>query len=341
MPAVSPPPSVSNLNAVALRVGVSVSTVSRAITRPEKVRRETRERVLQVLEEMEYRPNRVARRLRQRGGRRNLLGLIIPDIQNPFFSDISRGVEDVAYANQFAVMLCNSNDDPTKEAFYLDVLRSESVDGIILPPINHPQSAVVKFAESGIPFVMVDRRLDHPAMKDLVETDNRLGAFGAVDYLARQGHKRIGILLGQLHVSTSADRKLGYEEALRRNNLPVDPSLIRIGDYKQANGLAFTEELLAGEDPPTAIFASNHPMTLGAIQAIRRRKLKIPDQLALIGFGDAPWTEMIDPPLSVIRQPAYAVGRAAAELLIKRLEDRQAPAATIRLVPQLILRNSC
>ena len=332
--------NISNLNAVAQKVGVSVSTVSRAITRPEKVRTETREKIQKVLEEMQYRPNRVARRLRQRGGRRNLLGIIIPDIQNPFFSYIVRGVEDVAYAHQFAVMLCNSNDDFEKEAFYLDVLRSESVDGIILPPINHPQSSVIRFAETGIPFVMVDRRLDHPAMKDLVETDNRHGAFDAVDHLIRQGHKRIGLLLAQLHVSTSIDRKLGYEDALKLHNLPFDPALVRIGDYKQAAGLALTEELLSLENPPTAIFASNHQMTLGAIQSLKRRKLKMPEQLALVGFGDAPWTEMIDPPLSVIRQPAYALGRAAADLLVKRLEEREAPASTVRLLPQLIVRQS-
>ena len=333
--------TVSNLNAVALKVGVSVSTVSRAITRPEKVKAETRDRVLAALEEMQYRPNRVARRLRQRGGRRNLLGIIIPDIQNPFFSDIVRGVEDVAYSHQFAVMLCNSNDDFAKEAFYLDVLRSESVDGIILPPINHPGSTVVKFAETGIPFVMVDRRLDHPAMKDLVETDNRHGAFEAVNHLATLGHRRIGLLLAQLHVSTSVDRKQGYEDALKLHGIPLDPSLIRIGDYKQAAGLALTDELLSLEQPPTALFASNHQMSLGALQSIKRRKLKMPQDLALIGFGDAPWAEMIDPPLSVIRQPAYALGRAAAELLIKRLEEREAPAATVRLLPQLIVRQSC
>ncbi len=332
--------NISNLNAVARKVGVSVSTVSRAITRPEKVRTETREKIQKVLEEMQYRPNRVARRLRQRGGRRNLLGIIIPDIQNPFFSDIVRGVEDVAYAHQFAVMLCNSNDDFEKEGFYLDVLRSESVDGIILPPINHPQSSVIRFAETGIPFVMVDRRLDHPAMKDLVETDNRHGAFDAVDHLARQGHKRIGLLLAQLHVSTSIDRKQGYEDALKLHHIPFDPALVRIGDYKQAAGLALTEELLSLKDPPTAIFASNHQMTLGAIQSLKRRKLKMPEQLALVGFGDAPWTEMIDPPLSVIRQPAYALGRAAADLLVKRLGEREAPAATVRLLPQLIVRQS-
>ncbi len=337
------PPSlaVSNLQAVAERVGVSISTVSRAVTRPEKVREATRAKILQALKELEYRPNRFARRLRQRGGRRNLFGLIIPDIQNPFFSEISRGVEDVAYANQFAVMLCNSNDDLAKEAFYLDVLRSEFVDGIILPPMNRPGSAVIRFAEAGVPFVMVNRRMDHPALRDLVETDNRHGAFDAVDHLARLGHRRIGLLVGPLQVSTSADRKLGYEEALRRHSLAPDPALIRSGDFKPAIGAAFTDELLALKDPPTAIFISNHPMTLGAVQAVRRRKLAVPGDLALIGFGDAPWTEMIEPPLSVIRQPAYAVGRAAADLLIKRLEHRDAPAATVRLVPQLIIRSSC
>src|SRR5208283_5977525 len=167
---------MSSLTDVAKVAGVSIATVSRVISHPEKVASQTQIAVLKAMKDLDYQPNRVARRLRQRGGKRQLLGLIIPDIQNPFFAEIARGVEDVAYANQFAVMLCNSDENLERESFYLDVMRAESVDGIILPPINDQDAAVTKIAESGMPIVTVDRSLSGSTI-DKVEVDNCQGAF--------------------------------------------------------------------------------------------------------------------------------------------------------------------
>lgn len=331
---------MSSLTDVAKAAGVSIATVSRVISHPEKVAPDTEARVRKSMAELNYQPNRVARRLRQRGGKRHLLGLIIPDIQNPFFSEIARGVEDVAYANQFAVMLCNSDEDLKKESFYLDVLRAESADGIILPPITDRDAAVSRVAESGMPIVTVDRSLSNLTV-DKVEVDNRQGAFDAVAHLTKTGHKRIGLITGKLNISTSRDRKLGYEDALAAAGIAGDPELVRTGDYKQASGVALAEELLALPKPPTALFVANNLMAVGAIETIHRRKLRIPADVAIIGFDDLPWAEALDPPLSVVRQPAYEVGRAAAELLLKRLGDRNSPAAWLRLRPRLILRNSC
>jgi LacI family transcriptional regulator/LacI family repressor for deo operon, udp, cdd, tsx, nupC, and nupG len=292
------------------------------------------------MEDLNYRPNRVARRRRQRGGRRHLLGLIIPDIQNPFFAEIARGVEDAAYANQFAVILCNSDEDIKKEAFYLDVMRDESVDGIILPPINESDSAVLKCAESGMPMVSVDRSLANSPI-DQVEVDNRLGAYEAVEHLIKLNHRRIGIITGRLNVSTSRERKLGHDQALAAYGLPVKKSYMRVGDYKQASGYALAEELLALADRPSALFVLNNLMVVGAIEAIHKRGLKIPQDVAIIGFDDLPWAEALDPPLTVVRQPTYEVGQAAVDLLLKRFETPKAPAVSLRLRPQLILRRSC
>ena len=331
---------MSSLTDVAKAAGVSIATVSRVISHPDKVAHDTQARVRKAMKELSYQPSRVARRLRQRGGRRHLLGLIIPDIQNPFFAEIARGVEDVAYANQFAVMLCNSDEDLKKEAFYLDVMRAESADGIILPPINDRDPAVVRLAEAGMPIVTVDRSLADSTV-DQVEVDNRQGAFDAVTHLVKIGHRRIGLITGRLNVSTSRERKVGYEQALAARELPVDPNYMRIGDYKQTSGRILTDELLALPNPPTALFVANNLMAVGAVEAIHRRKLKIPADVAIIGFDDLPWADALDPPLSVVRQPAYEVGRAAAELLLKRLTNRNSPAAWLRLRPRLILRSSC
>ena len=329
-----------SLTDVARVAGVSIATVSRVISHPDKVTAETRRIVQRVMDDLGYRPNRVARRLRQRGGRRHLLGLIIPDIQNPFFAEMARGVEDVAYANQFAVMLCNSDEDLRKEAFYLNVMRDESVDGIILPPINDRDPAVLQMAASGMPMVSVDRSLANSPI-DQVEVDNRQGALEAVDHLIGLKHRRIGLITGRLDVSTSRERRAGYLAALAARQIKLEEKLVRVGDNKQASGRALAEELLDLSDPPTALFVTNNLMAVGAIEAIHHRRLKIPANVAIIGFDDLPWAEALDPPLTVVRQPAYEVGRRAAELLLYRLENREAPVTALRLKPQLILRRSC
>lgn len=329
-----------SLTDVARRAKVSIATVSRVINKSDKVMPETRELVGRAMKELGYRPSRVARRLRQRGGRRNLLGLIIPDIQNPFFAEMARGAEDAAYANEFAVILCNSDDDLKKEQFYLDVMQSESVDGIILPPINEQDAAVLQLVASGLPIVTVDRSLAYSAM-DKVEVDNRRGACEAVEHLIKLGHKRIGLIAGLPKVSTSRERQQGYEDALASHKLPLRPEYVKTGDYKQASGRMLAEELLALAAPPTALFAANNLMAVGALEAIHARRLKVPGDIALIGFDDLPWADALDPPLTVIRQPAYEVGRAAVELLLKRLSDPKRPETHLKLLPKLVIRGSC
>lgn len=331
---------MTSLTDVAKRAQVSIATVSRVINNSDKVVPETREAVHRAMRELGYKPNRVARRLRQRGGKRHLLGLIIPDIQNPFFAEMARGVEDVAYSSEFAVMLCNSDDNLKKEQFYLDVMQSESVDGIILPPINERDPAVLKLIETGIPVVTVDRILTHPAV-DKVEVDNRRGAAEAVEFMIKRGHRRIGLIAGRPNVSTSRERRLGYEDAMRAHGLPIDPDCIRVGDFKQASGSAFTDELLSLAQPPTALFVLNNLMAVGAIEAIHRRKLRIPRDIAIVGFDDLPWAEALDPPLTVVRQPAYEVGQAACELILKRLSEPKRPEAHLKLSPRLVVRSSC
>ena len=331
---------MASLTDVAKRANVSIATVSRVINNSDKVVAETRELVNKAMSDLGYKPSRVARRLRQKGGVRHLLGLIIPDIQNPFFAEMARGVEDVAYAHKFAVMLCNSDEDLKKEAFYLDVLQAESVDGLILPPINERDPVVLEFVERGVPVVTVDRSLAHRSI-DKVEVDNHRGAYEAVEHLIRLGHQRIGLIAGRMNVSTSRERRLGYEDALAAHKLPLNPHFIRSGDFKQASGRAIADELLSLPVPPTALFVLNNLMTVGALETIHRRKLQIPRDIAIIGFDDLPWAEALDPPLTVVRQPAYEVGQAAAELLLKRLEEPDRAETHLKLRPRLIIRKSC
>lgn len=325
---------------VARRAKVNISTVSRTINQTGKIGPETQERVFKVMKELGYKPNRVARRLRTTGGTSHLLGLIIPNIQNLFFADLARGVEDVASRNNFAVLLCNYDEDEAKERFYLDVMQAESVDGIILPPIHEEDPAVLQVVKNGTPVVCVDRSLRNGNL-DKVEVDNHMGALTAVKHVMERGHKRIGIICGPSDSSTGRERLRGYKEAHAQAGIPVKSEFVRFGDFMQESGRVLTAALLDLPDPPTALFVCNGLMTVGALEEIAARGLKIPREIAIVGFDELPLASVFNPPLTLVRQPAYEVGKCAAELLLKRLEDGNRPATSLKLLPELVVRKSC
>ena len=248
---------MASLQEVARRAKVSIATVSRVLNKSDKVAAETRAAVEKALRELGYRPSRVARRLRMKDGRAHLVGLIIPDIQNPFYAEIARGVEDAAYAAEYALLLCNSDENPEKERFYLEVMRSESVDGIVLPPFDDTDSAVIDIVATGMPVVCVDRSMVK-LKTDLVEVDNHRGAFEAVAHLLDKGHRHIGLIEGRTHVSTSRERRRGYLDALAERGVTVRKDLMRSGDFKQESGRVLANELLALRKPPTA-HGHGHP----------------------------------------------------------------------------------
>lgn len=330
---------MASLQEVAERARVSIATVSRVLNKSEKVVPETRAIVEQALQELGYRPSRVARRLRMKDGRAHLVGLIIPDIQNPFYAEIARGVEDAAYANDYALLLCNSDESLDKERFYLDVMHDESVDGVVLPPFDETDAAVIDLVNTGMPVVCVDRSLAK-VKTDLVEVDNFRGAYEAVMHLIERGHKNIGLIEGRTEVSTSRERRRGYLEALAAAHLAPRKELMRAGDFKQASGRVLANELLDLKRPPTALFVCNNLMTVGALAALHQRGLAVPRDVAVVGFDDLPWAEALDPPPTVVRQPAYEVGKQAMELLLKRIIEPTRPPVTLRLLPELVVRQS-
>ena len=330
---------MASLQEVAKRANVSIATVSRVLNKSDKVVPETRALVEQALLDLGYRPNRVARRLRMNNGRAHLVGLIIPDIQNPFYAEIARGVEDAAYANKYALLLCNSDENVEKERFYLEVMRDESVDGLVLPPFDEADVAVIETVKSGMPVVCVDRSL--AKMKtDLVEVDNYRGALEAVNHLIEKGHRNIGLIEGRSQVSTSRERRRGYLDALAAHGITARKELMRSGDFKQESGRVLANELFDLRKPPTALFVCNNLMTVGALATLHHRELRVPQDVAVVGFDDLPWAEALDPPLTVVRQPAYDVGRQAMELLLRRIMEPERPAVTVRLLPELVIRRS-
>lgn len=322
---------------VARRASVSIATVSRVLNHVGNVSPEVQDKVLRAAADLDYQPSRAAQRLRAR--RSQVIGLVISDIQNPFFTSVVRGIEDYAQLHGYSVVLCNSDEDAQKEQLYLNVLRAEGVAGVILTPTFESTTHLQMLIENNIPVVALDR-LVREFEVDSVFTDNLQGARDAVAHLISQGHRRIGFIGLPLTISPGIERHEGYLAALAAQGIPIAPALITIGDAKLEGGYACARQLLTVTPRPTALFAANNLMTLGALTALRERGLRVPTECSLIGFDDMPWSPLLDPPLTCVAQPAYELGTRAAELLIRRSNAPSAPIQHAQLAPRLVLRES-
>jgi LacI family transcriptional regulator/LacI family repressor for deo operon, udp, cdd, tsx, nupC, and nupG len=328
------------LRDVAEKAGVSTATVSRVLNNAPNVNPETRSRVEKAIKALNFKPSRVAQRLRIKDGHRKMIGLVVPDIQNPFYVEVVRGVEDKAYANNYALLMCNFAQDEIKEKLYLDIMKSESVDGLIVAPVHERDKDVQDLVLSGLPIVCVDRGLSDLDV-DVVLVDNEQGAYDAVNYLIKLGHTRIAYIGGLPTIPTSRQRRMGYESALKDNNLKLDESLIKFGDSKHESGKVLAGELLQMKDPPTALFTGNNLITLGALETIHSRGLNVPNDISILGFDDMPWSISLNPPLTAVSQPGYEIGRRAADMLFQRIAEPEQGSAKIVLKTKLIIRQSC
>jgi LacI family transcriptional regulator len=323
---------------VAEYAGVSVATVSRVLNQDHNVSDELRAKVLDAVEALDYQRNRVARSLRVKTSQ--IFGLVISDIRNPFFTSVVRGVEDVAYSNGYTLILCNSDEDPSKERMYIDIVLAERVAGVIISPVSERDNYSKVLVKAGVPVVAVDRTMLDLDI-DAVVVDNVGGAYHAVRHAIGRGHRRIGFIGGPTRATTGRERLAGYTRALTEHGITVDQELIRIGDFKQQSGFEMALLLLGLGNPPTAIFAANNLMTLGALDAIHARGFRIPDDLCVVGFDDPPWTPLLSPSLTAVSQPTYQLGETAAKLLLKRIGNPQKPTEKICLKADLIIRESC
>jgi LacI family transcriptional regulator, fructose operon transcriptional repressor len=328
---------MTSVKDVAQLAGVSTATVSRVLSDKPYVSDEIRQRVLTAVETLDYRPNRVARSLRIQ--KTSTIGLIVSDIRNPFFTDISRAVEDYAHQNDYTVFLCNTDENPKKEKLYLDLMDAENVAGIILSPTRHTAQVFPQVYTSDIPVVVIDRRIPHPEL-DHVLIDNIEAAQKLVEHLIEDGHQRIAAIFG-IASTTGAERREGYLRALKAHGIKPIPDLSQFVEAKEEAGCEAVLKLLRLPEPPDAIFTTNSLLTAGALRAIHQRKLAIPDEIAIAGFDETRWTTLIVPPITVIAQPTQEIGQTATELLINRINDPKRPYREVTLKGQLIIRQSC
>ncbi|HET7303033.1 MAG TPA: LacI family DNA-binding transcriptional regulator [Segeticoccus sp.] len=321
---------------VARRAGVSAATVSRALNHVGSVDPALVERVRVAADELGYRPNGVARNLRRQ--RTDVWALIISDIANPFFTAVARGVEDVAQRHGFSVLLCNSDEDQGKEQRYLGVAEQEQVAGVIMSP-NLRGSDVSRLVDAAIPLVTVDRSSRRPV--DSVMVHSREGARQATSHLLHSGWRRPACITGPEHADTARERLSGYLDAMKDARRRTAKSLVRHTDFQEESARRAMGSLLDERNPPDAVFIANATMALGALEELNRRGAKPGRDIGLVAFDDAPWARFIDPPLTVVAQPAYDIGATAAELLVERIA-RSAPkrARHVVLSTELIVRES-
>ncbi len=325
---------MASIKDVAEAAGVSTATVSRVLTNGLHVRPEVRERVMSAVERLGYRPNLVARSLRSQQSA--TIGLIVSDIRNPFFTSISRAVEDAAYEQGFSIVLCNTDENPEKEAIYLNLMRDTSVAGIIISPTRQTSSNFIG-TNLSFPTVAVDRSIPNLDV-DAVLLDNVDAAYRLTTHLIEQGYQRIAALCSEM--STGMDRQLGYEKALRAHGLTLRSDYMKYILPRIETGYAATLKMLDLPEPPDALFTINSLLAAGALQAIQERNLTIPDDIALVTFDETTWATLVQPAITLIAQPTYEIGKTAAELLLQRIADPTRPTRQVILKGQLQVRGS-
>jgi LacI family transcriptional regulator len=323
---------------VAKKAGVSVTSVSHVINQTRPVSENIQQNVQSALQELGYQPNALARSLRRKQS--HTIGMVVPDSANPFFAGIVRGIEDAVFTQDYTVILGNSDGDPQKELVYTKVLAEKQVDGILFVAVGKSNKEHANLINKiRVPLVVIDR--DVPDLSvDSVLTDNAQGGRLAIEHLLSLEHQRIGCITGPSDLTPSADRVAGYRQALIQANIPVDESIIIKGDFQFEGGYRAARQLLTMPHPPTAIFACNDLMAVGAISASIELGYRVPEQISVIGFDDIPLASFTNPPLTTIIQPKYEMGELAATLLLKRLQNHEHPVQRRLLSTELIVRRS-
>jgi LacI family transcriptional regulator len=327
---------VATIYDVAKAAGVSIATVSHVLNDTRFVTEETRTKVLAAIQQLNYRPNSLARAMVRQETR--TIGLIVPDNTNPFFAEMARGIENHGFAAGYSVLLCNSDRSAAKELAYLEMLISKRVDGVIYMTSDTAKEHLQPLLEQHIPVVTFDRQYDNT---DTILLDNFQGGYDATQHLISLGHTRIACISGPDSGTRSNDRVLGYQAALAGAGLPVDPDLILASDWTFQSGHRQARALLDTATPPTAIFACNDTVAIGAIAAVLECGLTIPGDLSIVGYDNITLSAFSAPPLTTMATPILAIGQRLCQLLLDRINGQLPPPPQVFTAgSQLLLRAS-
>lgn len=324
---------------IAKEANVSIASVSRVINnKSEGVSKETRERILDIIEKYNYIPSSLARGLVTK--KTNIIGLLLPDINNPFFPGIARGVEDAANKNGYNIILCNSDDNQEKERTYIRILKEKCVDGIIYTSaLRASNENVGLLKEYNIPFISMDRVIDLENTPYIC-TNGEEGMYKILEHIIESGHKQIAYIAGIKGAPFNHSRLGGYKKALEKYNIPFNPKLVKYGDYKLEGGKASMEELLDSNTDITAVACENDIMAIGALHVLNNRKIKVPEEISITGYDNIFFTDLTYPKITTVSQPIYEMGFKAVELLMKLINKEDISDEKIILKPKIIIKDS-
>jgi len=327
---------LATIKDVAKKAGVSVATVSRTLNRSDRVSPEVRDRVTAAVESLSYRPNAVARSLKSRNTR--TLGLVIPNVTNPFFTQMARAVEDAARERGYSLIFGNTDEDPGKEAEYLEVLLEKQVDGLIVSPARATSPQLEGLVRDGVPVVFLDRYVSN-IEAPVVRSDGRRAVDELVEHMMSFGHEKLAIISGPSETVPGRERLEAFLNGAENRTVPIGEEYVKFGDFRRESGFETMRELLNLEEPPTAVFAANNLMALGALQALKRAGVRVPEDMSFASFDDVSWFELVEPSITAIAQPVSELGIAAAEMLPALVGGEEAE--SVILDAELVVRGSC
>jgi len=324
---------------IALLANVSTATVSKVVNhKDDNISEATRQRVLDIIDEYNYVPNRIASSMITK--KTNTIGLIIPDITNPFFPEVARGVEDFANKAGYQVVLCNSDNEPRKEVAYIAMLQEQMVDGIIFTSSSLRKKVSKEFIRMQIPVITVDREIDGLQTRGKITVDNITGAYKGVSYMIERGYKKILHLSGPLTSKPSMDRLEGYKKALAEHDFTFEPALFYEGNYTSEWGYLGVKSAINDHIDFDGIFCGNDMIAIGAIKGLKECGLRVPEDVGILGFDNIYIASVVTPNLTTVSQPNYQMGYKAAEMLIHMIKYPMTPVSGVELKTELIIRES-
>lgn len=322
---------------IAKKANVSIATVSRVMNnKADSMREETKQRVLDIIKEYKYQPNTIARSMITK--KTATIGLIIPDVRNPFFPELVRGVEDFTKKNNYSLFLCNTDGDIEREKEYFNLMMEKSVDGIIY---THAYGGIDNLVNvnNKVPIVLLDRGGDDQSFSG-VYMENKRGGYLATKHLIELSHERIGCITGPEDIGNSKDRLKGYKRALTEAGISINPEFIKVGDYQMEGGYEAAKQLLK-EKEVSAIFVFNDLMAFGVYQAAQELGLNIPDDLSVVGFDNIKYNRLLNPKLTTVEQNKYKMGELATEMLLNEIKSgKDKKKESIYLEPKLVIGES-